>query len=123
MAGYLKLNGIRMPDPKLEGVEYGEEKIWSKNTARTTANAKMVGDIKAIKKTIKLEFPPLKPSQIDLLNSVLSNKNLPFFSYELYYGEGTVEKMVYAGTPGYKLYSTVKGIRYYTGYKIELVEQ
>lgn len=120
--GYLKLNNILMPPPKVEGVTFGFEKIWSKNTGRASST-KMVGDIKGIKKTISIEFPPLGGSEIEKLQSVLNNKNLPFFPIELYDGEELFEATVYAATPSYKLYSTVDGLRIYTGYKIDLVEQ
>lgn len=120
--GYLKLNNKLMPSPKLEGITFAHEKIWSSGTKRTSS-CKMVGDIKGIKDTLSIEFPPLSKSDIDLLNSVLSNKSLPFFSCEVYDGENSFKGKVYAGTPSYKLYSTVDGIRAYTGYKIELVEQ
>lgn len=122
MEGYLKLNGIKMPDPKLEGVTFVPEKIWSKKTGRA-ASGKMAGDIVDIKETISIEFPPLSPSQEKLIKSVVSNKNLPFFSFEFCDGETITNKTVYAGSPSCKLYSTVAGIRYYTGYKVELVEQ
>ncbi len=120
--GYLKLNNVLMPSPKAEGVTFGFEKIWSKNTGRT-AGAKMVGDIKGIKKTLSIEFPPLDYSGIEKLQSVLNDKSLPFFPLELYDGEHLFEATVYASSPAYKLYSTVDGIRVYTGYKIDLVEQ
>ena len=122
MAGYLKLNKILMPAPKPEGIAFSSEKIWSKNTGRTSSS-KMVGDIKAIKDTVSIEFPPLSMSDIKKLGGVVNNKALPFFECEIYDGETLYKKTVYAGAPGYKLYSTVDGIRLYTGYKIDLVEQ
>lgn len=118
------MNGIQLPSPKLEGVSFSSEKIWSKNTGRPT-NGTMVGDIVAIKKTISVEFPPLYPAQINVLESVVSNKDLPFFPFEFNDGETetTIRKTVYAGPTSYKLYSWLNGIRYYTGYKIDLVER
>lgn len=122
IAGYLKLDGELMPDPKLDGISFGTEKIWSKNTGRTSST-KMVGDIKGIKKTISIEFPALKREDIDKLEGVLNNTEKPFFECEIFNGETTFKKTVYAAAPSYKLYSAVDGIRLFTGYKINLVEQ
>lgn len=113
---------IALPSPKLEGVSFSNEKIWSKNTGRV-ANGDMTGDIVAIKKKISIEFPPLSPAQIDVLESIVSNKNLPFFPLEFNDGKTTITKTVYAGPTSCKLYSWLDGIRYYTGYKIDLVER
>lgn len=118
----LKLNNIEMPSPKLEGVTFTDEKVWSQNTKRT-ANTKMVGDIKGIKKTISIEFPPLSPAQEQLVSSVVSNKDLPYFSFDFFDGVNNYNYEVYAGSPSRKLYSIVEGINYYTGYVVELVER
>lgn len=112
-----------MPTPKLEGVTLGTQKIWSKNTGRT-ANGTMVGDIIALKKTISIEFPPLDAKNIELLESVLSNKSLPFFTVSVFDGvTEIISKKVYADAPSYKIYSFAEGIRFYTGYKVELIER
>lgn len=122
MDGYLKLNGVNMPSPKLEGVTFTPEKIWSKNTGRT-ASGDMVGDIVVIKDTISIEFPPLSPAEIEKVEAVVSNKGLPFFSFDFCDGYKVIKKTVYAGSPSRKLYSVVDGMNYYTGYRIELVEK
>lgn len=118
----LKLNNIEMPSPKLEGVTFSKEKIWSKKTGRTVSG-KMAGDIIAVKTTVRIEFPPLSPSDVDLVESVVSNVDLPFFSFELNDGKKNISKEVYAGSPSMKLYSVVDGINHYTGYVIELIER
>lgn len=118
----LKLNNIEMPSPKLEGVSFSDEKIWSKNTGRPTSG-KMVGDIICVKKTIHIEFPPLSPAQVKLIDSVVSNKALPFFNFEYNDGTESYTYEVYAGAPSKKLYSIVEGINYYTGYQVELIER
>lgn len=118
----LKLNNIEMPSPKSEGVVITDEKVWSQNTKRTTSTI-MVGDIKGIKKAIRIEFPPLSPAEEEIITSVVSNKNLPFFDFEFFDGVKTHKYEVYAGSPSRKLYSIVEGINYYTGYAVELVER
>lgn len=122
MSGYVKLNGQKFY-PKIEGVTFSSEKIWSKKTGRTTSN-KMVGSIKAIKKTIDIEFPPFKSEEIKAIEKIVSNKDLPFFECEIYDGVDTIFKgKVYSDTPSYKLYSTLNNFRLYTGYKVQLIEQ
>ena len=111
-----------MPSPKSEGVSFSSEKIWSKNTGRA-ANGDITGDIVTIKKTVSIEFPPLSPAQIDAIENIVSNKSLPFFSFEFNDGESTIKKTVYSGPTSCKLYSWLDGIRYYIGYKIDLVER
>lgn len=122
MEGYLKLNNILMPSPKLEGVDFSDEKVWSKNTGRPV-NGEMVGDIVTIKKTIVIEFPPLSPAEVKKIQSVVSNKALPFFPFEFCDGYEVINCTVYGGSPSRRLYSVVEGINYYTGYRVELVEK
>ena len=50
----LKFGGRDMPCPTEDGVKFSEEKIWSENAGRTSA-CLMVGDIRAIKKTISTQ--------------------------------------------------------------------
>ncbi len=122
MSGYVELNGEKFY-PKIEGVTFSSEKIWSKKTGRTTSN-KMVGSIKAIKKSIDIEFPPFKSEEIKAIEGIVSNKNLPFFKCVIHDGEKVIfSGMVYSDTPSYKLYSTLNNFRVYTGYKVQLIEQ
>lgn len=111
-----------MPPPKLEGVDISDPKVWSKNTGRPVSGD-MVGDIVTIKRSIVIEFPPLSPAEVKKVQSVVSNKKLPFFSFEYCDGYEVTKCTVYAGTPSRKLYSAVAGINYYTGYRVDLVEK
>jgi len=122
MEGYLKLNGVLMPSPKVEGVTFTPNKVWSKNTGRPVSGD-MVGDIVTVKESIGIEFPPLSPAEVKRVEAVVSNKSLPFFSFEFCDGYEVIKRTVYADSPSRKLYSAVSGMNYYTGYKVELVEK
>lgn len=63
-------------------VSFTNNKIWSNNAGRT-ANCKMVGDIRAIKKTVTLKWYHLTGEETAKLNEYISNVDSPFFSITL----------------------------------------
>lgn len=100
MAQYLYFGNDKIATPT--AITFGNEKIWSNNTGRA-ANAQMVGDIRAIKKTIHIEWAHLTPAETAIINSYISNINVPFFNVTfLDETFATVTKTVYAGTPSYE---------------------
>ena len=60
-------------------ISVSREKIWSKNTGRTT-DGTMTGDIVAIKKKYVIEMPPMSGAEVALLDGLLSE---PFFTAKL----------------------------------------
>ena len=60
-----------MPGLKLNGLTVTKEKIWSKNTGRA-ANGEMVGDLIAIKYTLKCSWPPLTREQAVVIDKAVS---------------------------------------------------
>ena len=58
-------------------VSFTNNKIWSNNAGRT-ANCKMVGDIRAIKKTVTLKWYHLTGEETAKLNEYISNVDSPF---------------------------------------------
>ena len=48
MSAYVKIGGVRLPDPIPSGLVIGHEPIWSVNTGRAGANAEMQGTIIAV---------------------------------------------------------------------------
>lgn len=116
----LKLNGITVKEPK--SLSVSPEKIWSSSTGRGD-NGKMVGDIVAIKMTLKIEWGILTAKQIQEIDEILST---PFFEVMFLNPRkgNAVDKMtVYSGTPTYPVYSYVKGYPEYTGVGVDLIEQ
>lgn len=98
----LKFGGRDMPCPTEDGVKFTNEKIWSDNAGRTSA-CLMVGDIRAIKKTISISWANLKPAEVKRINEYISNVGVAFFEVTLLnecFEESTYT--VYAGTPTYE---------------------
>lgn len=118
----LKINGVSMPTPAIEGVSIKREKIWSANTGRSSTG-QMVGTVVAVKSTISITWPPLTPAQAKTIDDAVSSTAgfLPLTYTEL---DGTTTtKTVYFGTPSYTQYSYANGIEYVTGVSVDAVEQ
>lgn len=117
----LKIDGVQMPEPKLQGITFTKEKIWSKNAGRTT-DGTMVGDVIAIKTKMKITFPVLTGEQVSKLDKALE----PAF-ISVYFKDPRVNayatKRFYAGTPSYPVYSYSKGMPEYVGTAVDLVQQ
>lgn len=116
----LKFDGVSMPEPS--EVSVSPEKIWSSDTGRGD-NGEMVGDLVAIKLTVKLVWKVLSAEQTKLLDQYLSK---PFFNCTfLNPRKGNKEETikVYAGTPTYPAYSYVNGLPEYVGTGVDLIEK
>ena len=116
----LKFEDVQMPEPK--SLTVSPEKIWSSNTGRGD-NGKMVGDVVAIKTTLKIEWAVLSSEQISKIDKYLST---PFFKCTFLNprkGNAETTITVYAGTPAYPVYSYVKGYPEYVGIAVDLIEQ
>jgi len=116
----LKINGIMLPEPS--SLTVTPNKIWSKNTGRGD-NGLMVGDIIAIKTTLKINWGILSASDIQKIDTLISE---PFFTCTfLNPRKGNAEDTLafYADAPTYPVYSYVKGYPEYKGIGIELIEQ
>lgn len=116
----LEINGIRMPEPKLNGLKIKKEKIWSSNTGRT-ASAFMVGDLISIKYTLSIEWPVLTFEEAVLIDTEISK---PYFSVKFQDVDGTyITKEFYAGTPVYPVYSYGCPKYVYSGTAVDLIER
>lgn len=115
----LKIDGVTMPEPK--GITFSKEKIWSKNTGRTT-DATMVGDIIAIKTKMQISFGCLSGTQVTQLDEALSKSFVSVY-FKDPRQNAYVEQPFYSGTPSYPVYSYVDGLPEYVGTAVDLVEQ
>lgn len=119
----LKINGVAMPDPALEGVTIATEKVWSSNTGRT-ASGKMVGSVIAKKTTIKIKWPVLTPEQVSKIEAAVSDADHPFVPVQYVDMCGNrVTKTVYFGTPTYTVYSWANGLRLVKDTAVDGIEQ
>lgn len=124
--GELYINGTKMPDPALEGLTVSQEKIWSSNTGRA-ASGKMVGNLVAIKTTLKIRWPPLTPAQLSTILNAVSNASRPFvqvrFTNPANPTGALLEKTMYFGTPTYSVYSFATGVQKITSMTVDAIEQ
>lgn len=105
----LSIDGAEMPTPKQEGVTLTDEKVWSANTGRTTSG-KMVGDIVAIKTTVKIEWNRLTGAQATQVRKAVSNRDKPFSELSFTDLDGNTTTMtVYFGTPTFTEFSATSG--------------
>ena len=102
-------------------ISVSREKIWSKNTGRTT-DGTMTGDIVAIKKKYVIEMPPMSGAEVALLDGLLSE---PFFTAKLKNPQTNtiVEDTFYSNSQTYPFYSYAKGLPEYVGVQFNLIEQ
>jgi len=99
------------------------EKIWSNNTGRT-ASTKMVGDIRAIKKTLHIEWAHASPQEVALINSYVSNEARPFFDVTFLDDEfNEVTASFYAASPTYEPWGWDEKRQFCRLLAVDLIEQ
>ena len=121
MSDELIIDGVTMPTLKLNGLTISKEKVWSNNTGRA-ANAEMIGDILAVKYTLKCTWTPLSREQAAIVDKAVA----PAFFNVTFTDPGSnsrVTKRFYAGTPTYSVYTYVKGVKTYQGVGVDLIEK
>ena len=111
-----------MPPLKLNGLTFSKNKVWSSNTGRAS-NAEMVGDLVAIKNSIRCEWPPLTRAQVAVIDQAVST--VGFFSVTYTDPRDDTRKTItcYADDPSYPVYSYVDGVKTYQGVAVELIEK
>ena len=78
----MKSNGLKFEEETVATpaeITFCNNKIWSGNAGRT-ANCLMVGDIRAIKKTVTIKWYHLTGEQTAQINKYISNVDSPFFN-------------------------------------------
>ena len=110
MSDELIIDGVTMPTLKLNGLTISK------------ANAEMIGDILAVKYTLKCTWPPLSREQAAIVDKAVA----PAFFNVTFTDPGSnsqVTKRFYAGTPTYSVYTYVKGVKTYQGVGVDLIEK
>lgn len=116
----LKFDGVVMPTPS--DVKFENNKIWSDNTGRS-ADGRLVGDIICIKKKIYITWTHLNGSQVDLINSFISNQSRPFFDVTVLDETFTYNTYnVYAGDVSYETLSWDGGMQFTKNVTVNLIE-
>lgn len=81
------VDGVVLPAPAQDGIEYALEAIWSDNAGRV-ANCDFVGDVRAVKGTLSLKWDTLTYSQVKLIRQAFTHLNKPFFNITFTNDEG-----------------------------------
>ena len=119
----LVIDGYTVPHAKKEGYHVIYNKVWSKNTGRS-ADATMLGDIIAIKRTVKQEIDRLSASELTALSAVIDNTTA--FHSVTFYNPKTdtmVSGTFYAADLTYNVELVQNGTPRYKDIQIELIEQ
>jgi len=119
----LNINGYILPQPDINGVQIGVQKIWSINTKRT-ASAKMIGDIKALKTTLDITWQSMKQEDLTRLDEAVSNQAKPFFNVTYVDQRGVHRiKNFYADSMIYNRKVYRNGTIWYSDVSLSLIEQ
>lgn len=119
----LEINGVLVKSPKIGGITRKPEKVWSANTKRA-ASTLMVGTIKSIKYTYSIEWPPLTMAEQELIESLVSNKDIPFAPMRVTRPNGEIwEKTFYFGTPSFTEWEWIDGQWKSTNNKVDAIER
>lgn len=119
----LYIDGELMPEPLYKSITCSNEKVWSANTGRSKS-ALMNGAILEIKKTRSIAFPPLTKTELEKLDSKVSEKKeWHTLTFKDTSGNTIFSYTCYFGTPSYTVYSAAKNKRYFTDYKVDAIER
>lgn len=122
----MKSNGLKFEEETVATpaeITFCNNKIWSGNAGRT-ANCLMVGDIRAIKKTVTIKWYHLTGEQTAQINKYISNVDSPFFNATLLdetFNE--IKIRVYAGDPSYEIFGRDEKRQFCKGVAVDLIMQ
>ena len=127
----LKINGVLVAEPALQGVTITEEPVWAPNTGRAQ-DGRMTGDLVGWKKTVAVTWPPLSFEETALIRRTIMNAG-PFFKIQftndlvanvnLNTGGLADEITVYASSLPRTVYSLAGGYRRHEGVTATFIEQ
>lgn len=105
----MEINGTVVRSPKIGGITRKPEKIWSSNTKRS-ASQRMNGTVKAIKMTYSIAWPPLTQPEQEQIESLVSNKSIPFPGLKVTRPDGSIWAIeCYFGTPSFPEWEWIDG--------------
>lgn len=111
-----------MPIPYSVG--YSQNKIWSENAGRGTSTGASVGDIVTIKRKLVIKWQYRSGAEIALLNSWVSNRNIPFFQVRVLDETfNWVAFTCYAGDTNAEAYSWNSEFQLVKTFDVDLIEQ
>ncbi|MDB8553831.1 DUF6711 family protein [Turicibacter sanguinis] len=113
----LKINGVAIATPKVYEVTISD----LDGESNRNANGKLIRDRIAVKRKIRLEWPPLTQAEISKLLNAVSGV---FFTCEFIDPqEGIIERTMYVGDRTSPAYCFIDGEMKWSGLKMNFVEQ
>lgn len=115
-----------MKEPAKGGVQITDEPVWGENTARDVNTGKMMGDIKAWKKTVQITWGPMTFSEVNqILDLIKVTGSSPFYNIKYNDTSATneTEITVYSGNLQRTVESISSAYRRQTGVTITFIEQ
>ena len=119
----MEIDGRIVRSPKVGGLTKKLEKVWSKNTGRSSSG-RMQGTIKTIKRTYSIDWPPLTYDEQWLIESLINDAKKPFHTLKLRYPDGHIMELeCYFGTPTFKEWEWLGGQWRCTEAKVDAIER
>lgn len=69
----LYIDGVLVRTPKIEGIKYTTNKMWSANTGRLESSGEMAGTIVATKGKWELEWPDMPVADYEVIEDLVSS--------------------------------------------------
>lgn len=69
----LYIDGVRVRTPKVEGLKYTTNKMWSSNTGRLESSGEMAGTIVANKSKWEIEWPDMPIADYETIENLVSS--------------------------------------------------
>lgn len=69
----LYIDGVRVRTPKVDGIKYTTNKMWSANTGRLESSGEMAGTIVATKRKWEIEWPDMPVADYKTIEDLVSN--------------------------------------------------
>jgi len=120
-----KLDGNKLPTPAKDGYIVTHNRIWSSNAGRNSSTGRFVGDIIAVKYTVKLNYEMLSDEQMQVLWNASSGIE-PWHDLEFPLTSGAVHTITcYIADVTYTMrrFDTKQKKAFYSGVVVEFIEQ
>ena len=121
------IRGTRVKEPAKDGVQITDEPVWGENTMRDVNTGKMMGDIKAYKKTVAVTWPPMTFAEANQILSLLKGSSGASPFYKIKYNDssaGTLDEItVYNGNLQRTVASISSAYQRQTGVTVTFIEQ
>lgn len=119
------LDGITLPSPVRSGAVITPNRLWSSNAGRNSSTGRFVGDIIAIKYTVKLTYETLSEEEMQIIWDLTQAED-PWHTLQFPLVGGAVKTMTcYIADADYTLrrFDMRQKKPYYDGVTLEMIEQ